>query len=75
MKHSPKLAPSQGGEILEEGTMTLHSVRLDQDTASDQGEDFPALGIDPDTELFICKKGYSLVRKLGEGSYGKVMTQ
>ena len=40
-----------------------------------QVDPFPTedLGIDTETEFWICKQGYSLIKKIGEGHFGKVM--
>ena len=44
----------------------------DDDTDSNEEDQFPDLDIDSDIETYICIKGYSLVKKIGEGHFGKV---
>ena len=61
-----------------EETMNLNSANhcaLCQQGGSMQVDPFPTedLGIDTETEFWICKQGYSLIKKIGEGHFGKVM--
>lgn len=35
-------------------------------------EEVPSLDVDPETESFIFEEGYTILKKIGEGSYGKV---
>lgn len=35
-------------------------------------EEVPSLDVDPETESFIFEEGYTISKKIGEGSYGKV---
>ncbi len=42
------------------------------DSNSNEEDQFPDLDIDSDIETYICIKGYSLVKKIGEGHFGKV---